>query len=180
VKILYAFVLFVSVPAWAGTLTVNLQKSPLDGSPGDMLTFQGTLINNTGLDLSINGAGINLASFDPSDTDLTDFILNATGPLPNGSSIGPVEFFTVSIPQPFTAGKYQGELTVQGGATAADDAVLGTANFEVDVMGAAPAATPEPRSSALTTAALLLLALSRWPRKRFSGSGPSGSPLGGR
>jgi hypothetical protein len=156
---IFAIALFLSVPSWGGTLSIDFQEALLSGSPGATLTFQGTLGNNTGSDLFINGAGINLSGFDPSATDLTDFILNATGPLPNGTSVGPVDFFTVAVPQPFTPGLYLGELTVQGGATADDDAVLGTTDFQVKVNG--PAAAPEPGSLPLAAAVFLLVVVFR-------------------
>src|ERR1017187_2589058 len=79
-------VLFVQEVA-AGTLDVSFVLAAQSGLPGDTLTFTGALTNNTGSDLFVNGAGINLTGFGPGDSDLTDFILNATGPLPNGSSL---------------------------------------------------------------------------------------------
>ena len=165
--------LLLVLPGWADIISVDLM-SPLSGSPGDTLTFQGTLNNDSGGDLWINEVGINLAGFDPSALDPTDFILNATGLLPAGTSLGPADFFAVIIPDPFLGGPYVGVITVQGGATADDDAVLGTANFEVDVSSAA-ATVPEPNALPLILTLTLGMAI-KWLffRKHCTFSGPPG------
>ena len=157
-------IVLLALPACADTIDVGV-TSPLSGSPGDTLTFQGTLANDSGGDLWINELGINLAGFDPSDLDPTNFILNATGLLADETSLGPVDFFDVTIPDPFVGGPYAGVITVQGGATADDDAVLGTANFEVDVSSNA-AAVPEPNSVKMIVVVALGAALRTRSRKR--------------
>jgi hypothetical protein len=116
-----------------------------------MLTFQGTLTNNSGADIFINGAGITLAGFGPADSDVTDFILNATGLLSNASSVGPTDFFTVTIPGQVAMGQYPGIFSIQGGPTLNDDTVLGTATFQANVN-----TVPEPSSLSLMTAVLLV------------------------
>jgi hypothetical protein len=140
----------------ADIVSVSLVSSTLTGAPGDILTFQGTLTNNSGADIFINGAGITLAGFGPFDSDVTDFILNATGTLSNGSSVGPTDFFTVTIPGQFATGQYPGILSVQGGPTLNDDTVLGTAAFQANVD-----TVPEPSYFFLTIAVLLAVPLSR-------------------
>jgi hypothetical protein len=136
----------------ADIISVSLVSSTLTSAPEDILTFQGTLTNNSGADLFINGAGITLAGFGPFDSDVTDFILNATGMLSNGSSVGPTDFFTVTIPDQFATGLYPGILSVQGGPTLNDDALLRTVNFQVNVNS-----VPEPSGFVLMMAAILLL-----------------------
>lgn len=153
-------VLCVATSAHASIIGVSLVPSPLTGSPGDTLTFQGTLFNSSGAAIWINEVSINLAGFDPSNVDPTDFILSATGLLLAGSSVGPVDFFAVTIPEPFGAGHYLGSVTVQGGATASDDAVLGTANFQVNV-STSGATVPEPSSLILTVVVIMGIAIKR-------------------
>jgi hypothetical protein len=164
----------LALPACADIIDVGL-TSPLSGSPADTLTFEGTLANDSGGDLWINEVGLNLAGFDPSDLDPTDFILNATGLLANGTSLGPVDFFAVTIPDPFVAGPYEGVITVQGGATADDDAVLGTANFEVDVNSAA-ATVPEPNAVPIILIVALGAALKFRLRRAAESTGRRESP----
>src|SRR5690242_148161 len=86
---------------YADVIGITFVSSTLTGAPGDVLTFQGSITNNSGSDLFINGAALTLAGFGPSDSDVTDFILNATGLLSNGSSVGFTDFFTVTIPGQF-------------------------------------------------------------------------------
>jgi hypothetical protein len=151
-------------PASADTLDISFLAAAQTGSPGGSLTFTGTIANNSGFDLFVNGAGINLTGFDPSDSDLTDFILNFTGPLSNGSSIGPADLFTVAIPDPFPIGSYTGGITIQGGIDDASDLDLGTASFQLDITGATTSTTPEPGSPMLVMTILVLMlgGLKRW------------------
>jgi hypothetical protein len=151
--------------ASANTLDISFLSAAQTGSPGGTLTFMGTIANNSGFDLFVNGAGINLTAFDPADSDLTDFILNFTGPLSNGASIGPADFFTVAIPDPFPIGSYTGEITVQGGIDDASDLDLGTASFELDITGATAPTVPEPGSPILVMTTLILLLAGRKRRR---------------
>ena len=138
----------------ADTITAVFLSPVQTGAPGDPLTFGGTITNNAGTDLYINGAGITVAGFGEDDTDLSPFILNVTGLLADGASIGPFDFFTLAIPGSFAPGLYGGTMVVQGGATGDDDAVLGVAQFEVDVQDGGGSQIPEPASLALSSSAL--------------------------
>lgn len=141
----------------ADTIAVTFSAGTLIGTPGNILTFEGTITNTSGADVFINGAGITLAGFGPSDTDATDFILNTTGLLGMGASIGPTNFFTVTIPSQFATGQYPGVFAVQGGPTVSDDTVLGTVPFQVNVNA------PEPSTFSLSITALLVTFFS-WRR----------------
>lgn len=159
------------IPAALGngtTLFAELAVSTLAGSPGDTLTFQGSLANDTGANLWINGAGINLQDLDPTDVDLTGFIRNAAGLLANGSSTSMVDLFTVAIPSTVAPGVYPGLLTIQGGPTANDETMLQTLYFQVVVSSAVPASgVPEPLPVTLTGAGLLGMFLAAgWRRLR--------------
>jgi hypothetical protein len=152
-------------PASASTLDISFLAAVQTGSPGGTLTFTGTVANNSGLDLFVNEASINLTGFDPGDSDLTDFGLNFTGPLSNGSSIGPADLFTVAIPDPFPTGSYTGEITIQGGIDDTGDLDLGTASFELDVSGATTSSAPEPGSPMLVMTGLVLMLAGRKGRR---------------
>jgi hypothetical protein len=83
-----ALLLFLALSARADVINLSLVSSTVTGAPGTTVTFTGTLANTSGADININGASLTLATFDPSASDLTDFILNATGLLANGTSRG--------------------------------------------------------------------------------------------
>ena len=159
-RLIVGLTLFTCSSLRAGTINVTLVSSTLTGTPGDVITFQGSLNNNSGTDMFINGAGISLAGFGPADSDITGFILNATGLLSNGSSLGPVGLFTVTIPAQFSTGQYAGILSIQGGPTPNDDLLQGTTGFQVNV-----SSVPEPSSFSLSaTTVLLALFLRRFLR----------------
>jgi hypothetical protein len=161
-----ALLLFLALSARADVINLSLVSSTVTGAPGTTVTFTGTLANTSGADININGASLTLATFDPSASDLTDFILNATGLLANGTSLGPVDFFTVTIPNAFATGLYGGTLTVQGGTTENDDANLATTNFQVNVQPAGSSPVPEPSTWGLVTIALALCAAKRLTPER--------------
>lgn len=153
---------FFASTASADTLLATFDLPAQTGAPGDKLTFSGTIMNNSGMDLFVNSAEINLFGFGPNDSDLTDFIFNFTGLLPDTSSIGPADFFTVTIPNPMTAGLYPGTLIIQGGADDAADSTLATVDFSVNVTGTTAPSAPEPGTLAITLASLAAV----WFRQR--------------
>ena len=151
----------------AATISISLVSPALSGAPGDALTFAGTISNQSGSGLYITGATITLAGFAEGDTDLTDFILNATGPLADGASIGPVDFFILTIPGSFPIGQYTGTLLVQGGLAEGDDGVLGSVAFEADV-NPSTSESPEPQPLWMLAPGIGVLALARCRRARKS------------
>ena len=151
----------------AATISIDFVAPALSGAPGDALTFAGTIGNQTGADLYITGASITLAGFAEGDIDLTDFILNATGLLADGASIGPMDFFILTIPGSFPIGHYTGTLLVQGGPGETDDGTIGSAAFEADVNGPT-SESPEPQSLWMLAPGIGGLALARRRRGRKS------------
>lgn len=165
---------FAAGTADAASFDITFASPNLAGSPGNTVTMSGAMTNNFGFDLLITGAGVNLAGFAPGDIDLTEFILNATGLLKAGASIGPVNFFTVAIPKSFPAGSYAGTLLIQGGTTPNDDSSLASARFSVQVN-----TVPEPASWVLVLSVLGLLAMRarRWPPVRTVALGVTGASV---
>ena len=139
---------------WASTFSVDFDQVQLSGAPGDTLTFSGTLTNNTGATVYLNGAGLTLAGFDPSDYDASDFLFNAPLTLDDGTTSADFNFFTVSIPNGFSAGQYLGTLDVQGGPGSTDDSLLGSGDFAVNVTDSS---APEPGSFGLLIIGLAML-----------------------
>jgi hypothetical protein len=162
--VLYAF------PACAGTISVVFSPSLLAGSPGDTLTFRGSLGTTTsdlGYDAFLNSASITLAGPWDWSLDTTPFLINAPLQLANGAASEPFDFFSVTIPLGLAPGLYAGDLTVLGGATADSEVVLGNSSFQVQVAGQ-NTAVPELSSLLMTAAGLGSALLLRGVRRRRS------------
>ena len=155
-----------ALPVHAGAITVNFTFADQSGSVGDTLTYAGTLDYSGSEPAYINGAGLNLESFDGSAYGLTDeffqFILNAplNPPLSDGASL-PFDFFTVAIPPGFADGTYAGTLDILGGPTTDDTDLLGSGSFTVQVVPAEVGGVPEPGSCLLLGTALAGLGMVR-------------------
>jgi hypothetical protein len=163
---LLLFAALFTIPAHADPLTVTFISSSLTGSPGETLIFSGFLTNTGASDVYLNGAGINLAGFDVSAIDLTDFLVLdwPVTPLAAGASTDAFDFFSVTIPSGFDSGIYYGSLDVQGGATLDDDDVLGSAAFKVGVEEVS--STPEPGGLSLLGIGSLTLFGFLWLHRR--------------
>ena len=148
--------LTIPVAVRADLVTVTFNPASLIGSPGDTLTVEGTLLATlTGspyeqAGVSITGAGLTLAGFPVSASDLTDFILNSPLVMLNGES-ATFDFFTLAIPGGLPHGNYGGTFIVQGGIDGSAQDTLGTTDFSVQVV-------PEPGSWLLLISGMLGLA----------------------
>ena len=133
----------------AGTVVdVTFFPATQSGLPGDVLSFSGTIVNNTNATVFINADSFIFAI--SGAVDDSPFLLNA--PL----SLGPLEssalfaFLDVTVPLGQTPGTYDGVLTVLGGADGNASDNLGAAAFH----GAVNTSAPEPGVSLLVVAAI--------------------------
>jgi hypothetical protein len=154
-RLIVALGLF-SATSFADTVfTVGLDPTSLVGSPGTAVTFTGTILNASGVELFLNGAGGGLSS--PELTlDLTPFFTLTPLSLLDGESYGG-EIFSVAISSVALPGDYFGTFTIQGGVDSQTFDTVGSADFQVQV-----AAVPEPSSGILLGLASMILAVRRW------------------
>ena len=154
-RLLVALGLF-SATAFADIVfTVNLDSTSLVGTPGTAVTFTGTILNASGVELFLNGAGGYLSS--PELTlDLTPFFTLTPLSLLDGDSYSG-DIFSVAISGVALPGDYSGTFNIQGGVDSATFDPVGSADFQVEV--ADVAAVPEPSSVTLFGFACLVLAV---------------------
>jgi hypothetical protein len=142
-KLLCTLVLaMTTAAAKADSVTITFDQPNQIGSAGQTLQFFGTIVNNTGSTIFLNGDSPNMSGL--SFTILDQFFTTVPISLDPGKNSGDIELFDIAISSPLLdpGGKYTGSYTLLGGTT--DDAqnVLGTSTFSVST----PVATPEPGS----------------------------------
>ncbi len=147
IPMLAGLIVLITGLAQAATINISLNPAVLSGSSGTALTFLGTLANTANSTIFLNAAGINIAGFAPINGDTGPFFANAPISLAGGASTSAIGLFTISIPNAFAAGPYQGTFTVLGGVDGNAQGNLGSANFTVQV-GGAPT-VPEPGTAIL-------------------------------
>jgi hypothetical protein len=154
-RLLVALGLF-SATAFADTVfTVSLDFTSLVGTPGTAVTFSGTILNASGVELFLNGAGGDLSS--PELTlDLTPFFTLTPLSLVDGDFYTG-DIFAVAISGVALPGDYSGTFTIQGGEDSQTFDPVGSADFQVTVTDAG--GVPEPSSVTLFGFACLVLAV---------------------
>jgi hypothetical protein len=143
--------------------SVSVSLSPVSGTPGSSVDVVGTITNDTGSVVFLNGD-----SFSFVDTSLTfddsDFFNNAPFTLDPGASSGPFDIFVINIGSLATPGLLSPNFySVIGGSDSGSTDVIGAVTFDVNVQGVTPA--PEP-SGLLFLACGIVATLAI--RRRFS------------
>src|ERR1035441_1243667 len=154
-RLIVALGLF-SATSFADTVfTVGLDSTSLVGLPGTAVTFSGTILNASGVELFLNGAGGGLSSSELT-LDLTPFFtLTPLSLLNNEFYTG--DIFAVAISGVALPGDYFGTFTIQGGVDSGTFDPVGSADFQVTVTDTA--AVPEPSSGVLLGSVGLVLAI---------------------
>jgi hypothetical protein len=151
--------------ARASSLFISLDSPVQSGSPGDVLSFTGTITNTTGSSVDLVSDNFDLTDFPPSSLDDSPFFNNTPPTLAGGASTGDVELFDITIPNPFTLPP--GDNPYGGTFQVLDDngAVVGTAFFTVSVQ-LPPPSVPEPSTAAMLTGSIAVLSLLGAVRRR--------------
>jgi hypothetical protein len=146
------------------TFTVAFTPDTLTGNPGDMISFSGTLLNNTSNTVFINSDSFTFAIAGAADD--TPFLNHAPSSLGPNASSTPFMFLTVTIPNGQAAGIYDGSFTVLGGADGAAQNNLGSGAFHLTV----DVVTPEPSTISLLAIGVAVLLC----RRVINATSPSG------
>jgi hypothetical protein len=171
---LLLLVCLACAPAWADAVTIALDLSLINASPGQQVTFSGVIINNELAPVDLNGISITLNGMFTVDT--TPFFLGpptVAASAPSApSQTSDFALFNVLVDLPYTdpLGVKSGILTILGGIEGVngyDPSVqdfLGSTTFSVNV-----GTVPEPSclTLILTGAALVfvyraLIRANRW------------------
>lgn len=179
IRILFLALLMTCGSAWADTVQILLDTNPITATPGQQITFTGSIVNNVTSPVDLNSISLTLAGL--FTLDVTPFF---AGPVSVDASAQTVSFdlFWVVPNNPYTDpfGLMTGTVTILGGIegpggydpTTQD--VLGSALFQVNV--AAPAAVPEPSTLSMISGVALVLVLRQvFLRNRAVASGDSES-----
>ena len=150
--------LCLSVASATTTFNVTLDSPSRVGAPGTAVDFSGTILNSSGVELFLNGAGGNLSSSELT-LDVTPFFTFTPLSLLDGESYsGPL--FSVAISDVALGGDYFGTFTIQGGVDSQTFDPVGSVDFQVTIPDAA--SVPEPSSGMLAGLAGVILVVRRY------------------
>ena len=144
----------LTVPAFADTITLNLDSPAQPGTAGSTLSFDATVsaaINNLNT-VYLNGDNFTLSS--PLTLDDSGFFNGFPLSLNPGDLFSGL-LFTVTLPSNVASGLYTGSFSILGGSTGDSQDVLATVNFNVNVPSTGPSPVPEPASGLLLVTGLL-------------------------
>jgi hypothetical protein len=128
-----------TVAAKADSITITFDQPNQIGKAGQTLEFFGTIKNNTGSTIFLNGDSLNISGL--SFTILDQFFTTVPISLAPGSTSADIELFDVVLSNPLLdpIGKYTGSYTLLGGTDDGAQDNLGTSSFSVTTV-------PEPSS----------------------------------
>jgi hypothetical protein len=153
-----------SATARADAISIALDFSTLSGSPGQLLSFTGTLTNTIGNTVWLVSDNYNLAPEIAAGFDDSPFFANAPLNLAGFAASGDIDLFNVTIPDPTATGDYTSNFMILGGADGNSQDILGSVDFTVDVTQPSDTA-PEPGAFSLSAVAAGLLLAARRLRR---------------
>jgi hypothetical protein len=149
----------LSAPGAALASDIQIGLDLINGlmSPGDTITFTGTVSNLDTSLLYLNSCSVNLTGLSVSG-DCSLFLTSPPAPIsldPLQTGIPSFQMFTVTADLSYldSLGVQSGSFDVLGGADPSDQNLLGSAAFSVDVE------TPEPSSALLLLSGVMVLVL---------------------
>lgn len=132
---------------------VTLTLSPVSGTPGSIVTVDGTITNDTSNTVYLNSESFTLGRGSFIDGDTTEFFTSAPLSLAPNESSGLIALFAFQIQSGTPGGSYTGNfLDIIGGGPSDFVDVLASSGFSVDVL---TTATPEPGTLLLLGTGLL-------------------------
>jgi type IV secretory pathway VirB2 component (pilin) len=136
----------VSVATYAGTIDFTIFNPNRFGFPGDVLTFQGTITNNSGVDLDSTDFFLNFSGYDFSNVTLDQLLGLTFFSIPNGTTTGTIDLFTFTLSTTAGTGTYPADVILED----VFGDLAGPTTVTVTV-------SPEPESLALIAAGVLAL-----------------------
>jgi len=152
--------------ATASAISLQLGSDSLSTQPGGTVTFQGTVTNDSGQDLTASDFFFNFGGYDPAAIDpiqelgtVSDFLI------PNGATSPLVTLFDVTVVSS-KPGTLQFPFSVQLEDINSD---LSATENAVVVSASVAATVPEPATMPLVAVALFLAGVASWVANRMSG-----------
>ncbi len=124
------------------------------GSPGDSVTFQGTITNNSGSTLDSTDLFFNFSGFDASNVTLTQILGNTAFSIPNGATTTVTDLFSFDLSPLASPGYYPADVTIQD------------INGDVSAIQTVSITTPEPTSILIGAMGTLIFLGLAFPKRK--------------
>src|SRR5215469_10580096 len=103
----------VSVAAHAAPISMSILNPIQIGFPGDTITFQGTITNNSGFDLSSTDFFLDFFGYDPVNVTLDQPLGTTAFTIPNGTTSPVEDLFTFGLSTSAPDGMYPAQVVLQ-------------------------------------------------------------------